>query len=157
MLTDWAEFRSYAAEPTWGDHCQRPRLVPHSVCFRPRRPLFHGRRQHPPPGFDGLMGAAYLQEQFGLPRTNTGDRCKRPQFSSHSDGPRPRRRFFQSRLQHTLPGFDGLIGVAYLQEQFGFPSTFPWRPRPTLPTELVPYYCVQGPYPVFPLFPLLPP
>ncbi|KAL3245316.1 hypothetical protein MRX96_047016 [Rhipicephalus microplus] len=52
-----------------GDHCQRPRLVPHSVCFRPRRPLFHGRRQHPPPGFDELMGAAYLQEQFGLPST----------------------------------------------------------------------------------------
>ncbi|KAH7971575.1 hypothetical protein HPB51_027082 [Rhipicephalus microplus] len=50
-----------------GDRFQRPRLVPHSVCFRQRRPLFHGRRQHPPPGFDELTADAHLQELFGLP------------------------------------------------------------------------------------------
>ncbi|KAL3245318.1 hypothetical protein MRX96_047018 [Rhipicephalus microplus] len=52
-----------------GDRCQRPGLVPHSVGSRPRRRLFHGRRQHPPPGFDGLTAAAFLQELFGLPST----------------------------------------------------------------------------------------
>ncbi|KAL3245315.1 hypothetical protein MRX96_047015 [Rhipicephalus microplus] len=47
-----------------GDHRQRPKLSPHSNGPSPRRRLFHGRRQHPPPGFDGLMVAAHLQELF---------------------------------------------------------------------------------------------
>ncbi|KAL3245309.1 hypothetical protein MRX96_047009 [Rhipicephalus microplus] len=64
-----------------------------------------------------------------------GDRCQRPRLVPHSYGP---------------PTTEAL-------ELFGFPSTFPWTPGPTLPMEPVPYYCIQWPYPVFPLFPWLPP
>ncbi|KAL3238716.1 hypothetical protein MRX96_048050 [Rhipicephalus microplus] len=86
-----------------------------------------------------------------------GDRCPRPRLVPHSDRPRLRRRSFHGRRQHTPPGFDRLKDAAYLQELFGLPSTFPWTPGPTLPTETMPYYFVQCPYPVLPLFPLLPP
>ncbi|KAL3250387.1 hypothetical protein MRX96_055529 [Rhipicephalus microplus] len=48
------------------------------------------------------------------------------------------------------------MGVAYLQELFSLPSAFPWTPGPTLPMEPVPCYYVQLPYPVFPLFSMLP-
>ncbi|KAL3222415.1 hypothetical protein MRX96_004882 [Rhipicephalus microplus] len=85
------------------------------------------------------------------------DRCPRPQFVPRSDGPRPRRRLFHGRREQRPPGFDGLMGAAYLQELFGLPSTCPWTPGPTLPTEPAPYYYVQWPYPVLPLFPSLPP
>ncbi|KAL3245325.1 hypothetical protein MRX96_047025 [Rhipicephalus microplus] len=54
-------------------------------------------------------------------------------------------------------GFDRLKDAAYLQELFGLPSTFPKTPGPTLPTETMPCYFVQCPYPVLPLFPFLPP
>ncbi|KAL3246298.1 hypothetical protein MRX96_057777 [Rhipicephalus microplus] len=36
---------------------------------RPRKLLFHGRHQHPLPGFDGQRCAAYAQQLFGLPST----------------------------------------------------------------------------------------
>ncbi|KAL3183933.1 hypothetical protein MRX96_006257 [Rhipicephalus microplus] len=85
-----------------------------------------------------------------------GDR-QRPRVMPHSDGPRPRRRSFHGRRQHPPPGFDGLMGIAYLEELFDLPSTFPWTPGPTLPTEPMSFYYVQCPYPVLPLFPLLPP
>ncbi|KAH7985731.1 hypothetical protein HPB51_026770 [Rhipicephalus microplus] len=85
-----------------------------------------------------------------------GDRCQRPRLVPHSSGPRPRRYLFHGRRQHPPPRFDGLMGVAYLQELFGLPLMFPWTPGPTLPMEHLPYYYVQRPYPVFPLFPMLP-
>ncbi|KAL3245322.1 hypothetical protein MRX96_047022 [Rhipicephalus microplus] len=86
-----------------------------------------------------------------------GDRCQRPRLVPHSNSPRPRRRLFHGRRQHLPSGFDGLTAAAHLQELFGLPSMFPWTPGPTLPMEPVPYYYVQWPYPVFPLFPWLPP
>ncbi|KAL3250385.1 hypothetical protein MRX96_055527 [Rhipicephalus microplus] len=64
-----------------GDRCPRPRLVPHSHGPRPRSRSFHGRRQHTPPGFDGLIYAACLQELSGLsstfPWTLQGPHCLR--------------------------------------------------------------------------------
>ncbi|KAL3255370.1 hypothetical protein MRX96_017285 [Rhipicephalus microplus] len=49
--------------------------------------------------------------------------------------PRPRRHLFHGRPQHPLPEFDGLRYADYSQPLFGLPSTFPWTPGPTLPTE----------------------
>ncbi|KAH7950695.1 hypothetical protein HPB51_028272 [Rhipicephalus microplus] len=85
------------------------------------------------------------------------DRGRRPPLVSHSDGPRPWRRLFRGRRKRPPPMFDGLMSAAYLQELFGLPSTYPWTPGPTLPTEPEPYYYIQWPYPVFPMFPLLTP
>ncbi|KAL1481172.1 hypothetical protein MTO96_034627 [Rhipicephalus appendiculatus] len=82
-----------------------------------------------------------------------GERWRRPQPVQHSDGPRPRRRLFYSSGQQQPEGFDDPMGAAYLQELLGLPSTYPWTPGPTLPTEPVPYYYVQWPCPAFPLFP----
>ncbi|KAL3221800.1 hypothetical protein MRX96_029116 [Rhipicephalus microplus] len=82
-----------------------------------------------------------------------GDHCRRPPLAPHSKGPRPRKRLFHGRRQHPPPAFDGLMGAAYLQALFGLPSTFSWTQGPTLPMETVPYYYVQWPYLVFPLFP----
>lgn len=81
-----------------------------------------------------------------------GERCRRLQPVEHSDDSGPRRRIFYSRGQFQPQGFDDPMGAAYLQELLGLPSTYPWTPGPTLPTEPVPYYYVRWPCPAFPLF-----
>lgn len=86
-----------------------------------------------------------------------GDHSERPKLMPHSDGPQPPRRFFRGLPQQPLPGFDGLRCAAYAQQLLGLPSTFPWTPGPTLPTEPLPYYYVQRPYTVVARFPWLPP
>ncbi|KAL3255395.1 hypothetical protein MRX96_017308 [Rhipicephalus microplus] len=77
-----------------------------------------------------------------------GDHSERPRLMPHSDGPRPRRRLFHGRPQHTLPGSNVLMCTAYAQQLFGFPFKFRWTPGPTLPTEPLPYYYVERPYTV---------
>lgn len=82
-----------------------------------------------------------------------GERSRRPQPPHSPGGIRPRSGTFYRGCRHQLAGFRDTMGLAFLQQFPNLPSTFPWTPGPTLPTEPVALCYVWRPS-ALPLFPL---